>query len=264
MRDLSKVILRGTISDAPKTRTFNDRKVAGFTVQTTTRERDDGDYERERTAYHRISAWGRNAELVEPLEQGAPVYVEGRLQTRKSEREGQDVYFTEVRADIVRPLESAEPQMNRSILLGNLGRKNDLKEFDWGAVLNLAVPTSESWTSRSGEDGEETEWHSVVAFRTLAQQADREIDKGQRIFVIGYLQTRKYKDRNGQERRSTETVAQTIQGSGKRTDSPGNAWRGEDDFTDRVREKDRETVRETDQETSGVDTSSDDGDDVPF
>ncbi len=260
MRDLSKVILRGTVSDAPRTRTFDDRKVVSFTVRTVTREPDDANYERERSAWHRVSAWGGNAERAEMLEEDAPVYVEGRLQTRKYQnQQGQEVWATEVRADIVHPVESAEPQLNRSIILGNVGRKDDMREFDSFSVTNLRVATSEGWTSRSGQSGEETEWHSVAAFRTLAQQVDKEIDKGQRVFVVGYSQTRKYTGRDGQERRSTETVAQTVIGSGKRTEQAERTAR-DPGFRERVQEKDR--LQEQDREASGVAVDSDD--EVPF
>jgi len=262
MRDLNKIVLRGTVSDAPRTKTFDDgSKIVSFSVKTVTKEKDDADYERERSAWHRVSSRGRNAEVAESLGSEDPVYVEGQLETRKYQnQQGQEIWATEVRALVVRKVESAEPQVNRSILLGNVGRKDDIREFDSFKVVNLRIPTSEGWTNRSGEDQEKTEWHSVAAFGTLAEQVDREIAKGQRVLVIGHTHTRKYKSRDGEDRRATETVAQTIIGSGQRTDQPrpytGQPEPREDrDFENRLRERNREV--------SGVETDSGE-DEVPF
>lgn len=266
MRDVNKVVLRGVVSDAPRTKVFDDgRKVVNLNVKTVTIENDETGAMRERPAWHRVAVGGdRNAETAERLAPDNPVYVEGRLRTRKyRNQEGDDVYFTEVRAEIVRETESAEPHVNRSIVLGNMGRTPELRKFDNFMVMNLLVATSESW-SRRGESGEETEWHQVALFGEAAQRLEGQLEKGQRVLVDGILQTRKYNDRSGRERRVTETRAHSVLGS-------GNSRRGGHESSSREpagRTTTNSGMRENQNRqdawgSSGVDTK-DDGDDVPF
>ena len=217
MRDVNKVVLRGVVSDAPRTKVFDDgRKLVNLNVKTVTIENDETGAMRERPAWHRVAVGGdRNSEIAERLAPDSPVYVEGRLRTRKyRNQEGEDVYSTEIRAEVVRETESADPHVNRSIVLGNLGRTPELRKFDSFMVMNLAVATSESWSRRDGESGEETEWHQVAVFGEPAQRLEGQLEKGQRILVDGLLQTRKYNDRSGRERRVTETRAHSVLGSG--------------------------------------------------
>ena len=97
--------------------------------------------------------------------------------------------------------------VNKVILVGNLGRDPDIRSMqDGNKVVNLSVATSESWRDRnSGERKEKTEWHRVVIFNeNLAKVAERYLRKGSKIYVEGQLQTRKWKDRDGQDRYSTE------------------------------------------------------------
>lgn len=263
MRDVSKVVLRGVVSDAPRTKVFDDgRKVVNLSVKTVTMESSETGAMRERPAWHRVAVRGeRNTEVAEGMAQDSPVYVEGNLRTRKTtNREGEDMYFTEVRADIVRSIETADPQINRSIVLGNLGQTPELRKFESFTVMNLRVATNESWSRRDGETMEETEWHTISVFGNLAERLDGGLEKGQRVFAEGMLQSRKYTDRNGRERRVTETRAQTVLAS-------GNQLRGSSGSPARRTEGAglREKVKRQDAwSASGVDTKDDEEDVVPF
>ncbi len=267
MRDLNKVVLRGVVSDAPRTRVFDDgRKLVSLNVKTVTIENDEKGAMRERPAWHRVEVRGeRNSETAERMAPDSPVYVEGRLRTRKYQRDGEDVYVTEIRAEIVRETENPDPHINRSIVLGNLGRTPELKRFDSFMVMNLAVATSETWSRRDGETGEETEWHQVAVFGEAAQRLDGQLEKGQRVLVDGLLQSRKYNDRSGRERRVTETRAHSVLGSGSsrpgRSDGGNPASTGGFDANSGRRKAERQPDAWG---SSGVNTSDDDGDDVPF
>ncbi|NND69719.1 MAG: single-stranded DNA-binding protein [Halioglobus sp.] len=107
--------------------------------------------------------------------------------------------------------------VNKVILIGNLGNDPETRFFpDGGAVTNASIATSESWRDKqSGEQKEKTEWHRVV-FRDrgnyrLGQIAGEYLKKGSKVFVEGRLQTRKWQDRDGQDRYTTEIVASEMQ-----------------------------------------------------
>ncbi|MDO4643627.1 MAG: single-stranded DNA-binding protein [Cardiobacteriaceae bacterium] len=103
--------------------------------------------------------------------------------------------------------------VNKVILIGNLGNDPDMRYMPSGeAVANLSIATSETWTDRnSGEKRERTEWHRVVAFRKLAEIIGQYCKKGTKIYIEGKLQTRKWTDQSGQNRYSTEVVADEMQ-----------------------------------------------------
>jgi len=103
--------------------------------------------------------------------------------------------------------------INKVILIGNLGADPDVRFLASGdSVANVRMATSESWMDKqSGERQERTEWHSVVFFRKLAEIVGKYVHKGSRIYVEGKLQTRKWQDRDGNDRYSTEIVANEMQ-----------------------------------------------------
>lgn len=101
--------------------------------------------------------------------------------------------------------------VNKVILVGNLGADPEVRNFNnGGRVCNLRIATSENWKDRqSGERREKTEWHSVAIFSEgLVGVAERFLRKGSKIYVEGKLQTRKWQDRDGNDRYSTEVVLQ--------------------------------------------------------
>ena len=105
--------------------------------------------------------------------------------------------------------------VNKVILVGNLGRDPEIRSTQDGTkVANLSLATSESWRDRSsGERRERTEWHRVVIFNEkLCEVAEKYLRKGSKIYIEGQLQTRKWTDKDGQERYSTEVVLQRFRG----------------------------------------------------
>ena len=105
--------------------------------------------------------------------------------------------------------------VNKVIVVGNLGRDPEVRSTQSGdKIVNLSIATSESWTDkRSGERRESTEWHRVVIFSNgLADIADKYLQKGDKVYVEGKLQTRKWQDQSGQDRYSTEIVLQPYNG----------------------------------------------------
>jgi single-strand DNA-binding protein len=105
--------------------------------------------------------------------------------------------------------------VNKVILVGNLGKDPEVRRMTSGdAVVNLSIATSETWRDKSsGERKEKTEWHRVVIFnKNLAEVAEKYLKKGAKVYVEGQLQTRKWTDKDGAEKYSTEVVLQNFRG----------------------------------------------------
>ncbi len=102
--------------------------------------------------------------------------------------------------------------LNKVQIIGRLGQDPDVRYTANGsAMANLSVATSESWTDKqSGEQKERTEWHRVVMYRGLAEIADKYLRKGAQIYIEGSLQTRKWQDKEGRDRYTTEIVARDL------------------------------------------------------
>lgn len=103
--------------------------------------------------------------------------------------------------------------VNKVILIGNLGQDPEVRFTPSGtAVANLNLATTDTWMDRqSGQRQERTEWHRVVMFNKLAEIAQQYLKKGSKLYVEGRLQTRKWQDQNGQDKYSTEIVANDMQ-----------------------------------------------------
>jgi len=114
--------------------------------------------------------------------------------------------------------------VNKVILVGNLGRDPEMKYTASGAAIaNITVATSESWNDKqTGERVDKTEWHRVVAFQRLAEIMGEYLKKGSQVYIEGKLQTRKWQDQNGQDRWTTEVVANEMQMLGARGGDAGN------------------------------------------
>ena len=112
--------------------------------------------------------------------------------------------------------------VNKVILLGNLGRDPETRYTTGGdAVTNLNIATSEQWKDKNGEKQERTEWHRVVLFGRQAEVAAEYLKKGRSVYVEGRLQTRKYTDKDGVEKYSTEIVGDRMQLIGGARDAGG-------------------------------------------
>jgi single-strand DNA-binding protein len=108
--------------------------------------------------------------------------------------------------------------VNKVILIGNLGRDPEVRYMPSGdAMVNLSLATTDNWRDKSGEKQEKTEWHRVVMFGKVAEIAGEYLKKGSQAYFEGRLQTRKWTDKEGQERYTTEIVADRMQMLGSRS-----------------------------------------------
>ncbi len=115
--------------------------------------------------------------------------------------------------------------INKVILVGNLGADPETRYMPSGsAVTNLSVATSESWKDKqTGEQKERTEWHKVAMFNRLAEIAAEYLRKGSQVYIEGKLRTRKWQDRDGNDRWTTEVIADEMQMLGGRGGGGGSA-----------------------------------------
>src|SRR3978361_1696413 len=119
--------------------------------------------------------------------------------------------------------------VNKVILVGNLGKDPEVRRMQSGdAVVNLSLATSETWRDKSsGERKEKTEWHRVVIFnKNLAEVAEKYLRKGSKVYLEGSLQTRKWTDKDGAEKYSTEVVLQNFRGELTMLDTKGGEGGG--------------------------------------
>ena len=132
--------------------------------------------------------------------------------------------------------------INKVIVVGNLGQDPETRHMPNGdAVTNISVATSESWKDKqTGEQKERTEWHKVAMFRRLAEIAGEYLRKGSQVYIEGKLRTRKWQDKNGNDRYTTEIIADEMQMLGGK--SPGKPQQQQqqepeppqDDFDDEI------------------------------
>jgi single-strand DNA-binding protein len=110
--------------------------------------------------------------------------------------------------------------VNKVIVLGNLGKDPDLRHLPNGdAVCNFSLATTESWKDKEGNKQDKTEWHNIVIFRKLAEIAGEYLKKGRPVYIEGRLQTRKWQDKDGKDRYTTEIVADQMQMLGSRDEA---------------------------------------------
>ena len=108
--------------------------------------------------------------------------------------------------------------VNKVILVGNLGKDPEVRYMPSGdAITNITMATTDSWKDKNGEKQEKTEWHRVAFFGKLAEIAGEYLKKGSQVYVEGRLQTRKWQDKEGQDRYTTEIVADRMQMLGSRS-----------------------------------------------
>ncbi len=107
--------------------------------------------------------------------------------------------------------------VNKVILVGNLGRDPDVRFMPNGdAVCNFSIATTENWKDKSGARQEKTEWHNITMYRKLAEIAGEYLKKGRPVYIEGSLQTRKWQTKEGQDRYTTEIIANQMQMLGGR------------------------------------------------
>ena len=115
--------------------------------------------------------------------------------------------------------------VNKVILVGNLGQKPEMRyTATQSAVANLSIATTESWKDKeSGEMRDKTEWHRVVYFGKLAEIVEKYLDKGSSVYIEGKLQTRKWQDKSGADRWTTEIVGNELTMLGSRSSNNAQA-----------------------------------------
>ena len=142
--------------------------------------------------------------------------------------------------------------VNKVILVGNLGQKPEMRyTATQSAVANLSVATTESWKDKeTGEMRDKTEWHRVVYFGKLAEIVEKYLDKGSKVYVEGKLQTRKWQDKSGADRWTTEIVGNELTMLDSRSGSQQNEFNQDDNSSMGMNDS---------QEASGLTD-----DDIPF
>jgi single-strand DNA-binding protein len=120
--------------------------------------------------------------------------------------------------------------VNKVILIGNLGRDPEVRYMPSGdAVANISIATTETWKDKNGEKQEKTEWHRVAMFGKTAEIAGEYLKKGSQVYIEGRLETRKWTDKEGQERYTTEIRADRMQMLGSRSGGSERMAAPEDD-----------------------------------
>lgn len=149
--------------------------------------------------------------------------------------------------------------INKVILIGNCGQDPETKFLPSGsAVTNLSIATSESWKDKqSGQQQERTEWHRVVFFNRLAEIAGEYLHKGSKVYIEGSLRTRKWQDKSGNDRYTTEIVANEMQMLDSRGSGGGAAMGGE-------APQQRGTSSPPPAAAAAADNYNDFDDDIPF
>ena len=117
--------------------------------------------------------------------------------------------------------------VNKAILVGNLGRDPELRQTPNGqSVVNFTLATSETWTDKSGERVERTEWHRIVAWGRTAEMCAQYLTKGRTVYIEGRIQTREWEDKEGNKRYTTEINASTVNFIGPRGSGGGDSAAG--------------------------------------
>jgi single-strand DNA-binding protein len=101
--------------------------------------------------------------------------------------------------------------VNKVILVGNLGRDPEMRHLEGGiARVNFSLATSESYKDKNGNRLEQTEWHNIVFWRSLAESAEKLLKKGNTVYIEGKLQTRSWQDKDGNKRQITEVIGESF------------------------------------------------------
>ncbi|WP_077727951.1 single-stranded DNA-binding protein [Methylocaldum sp. 14B] len=154
--------------------------------------------------------------------------------------------------------------VNKVILIGNLGSDPEVRYMpNGGAVTSLRIATSETWKDQqTGQQQERTEWHQVVCYRKLAEIAGEYLKKGSKVYIEGSLRTRKWQDKNGQDRYTTEIIADQMQMLDRAGGpSAGSGGRGE---SDRYAPPSSGSSKQAPQPEPGFGGMDDFDDDIPF
>jgi single-strand DNA-binding protein len=158
--------------------------------------------------------------------------------------------------------------VNKVILIGNLGRDPETRYMPNGeAVTNVTLATTETWKDRtSGERQEKTEWHRVTFYRRLGEIAGEYLKKGSQVYVEGRLETRKWTDKEGKDRYTTEIIATEMKMLGSRSGAGAPSYDASDDNAGNPRPAARAAATTSDSKPAnkGAGSIADMDDDIPF
>ena len=130
--------------------------------------------------------------------------------------------------------------LNKCMFIGNLGRAPEVRVMQNGSkVANLSIGVTEKWKAKDGERKERTEWVRAVIFGSLADIAEKYLDKGSKVYICGSMQTRKWIDKDGTDKYSTEVVLQPFNGELVMLDAPK---RGDSPVADNARATSRDIL----------------------
>jgi len=147
--------------------------------------------------------------------------------------------------------------VNKVILIGNLGKDPETRYMSNGeAVTNITLATTDTWKDKNGEKQEKTEWHRVTFYRKLAEIAGEYLKKGRSVYIEGSLATRKWTDKQGVERYTTEIIASDMKMLGNRGAGTGS--------TDSDESHDNHTPPSSGNGKAPGPTGFDDLEDIPF
>jgi len=114
--------------------------------------------------------------------------------------------------------------VNKVILVGNLGKDPEIRHLDTGiSVANFSLATTESYKNKSGERVSNTEWHNIVLWRGLAEVAEKYLKKGNPVYIEGKISTRKWEDKEGNTRYSTDIIAEKMTMLGSKSDNSNSS-----------------------------------------
>ena len=156
------------------------------------------------------------------------------------------------------------PSVNKVILMGNLGKDPEVRFMPNGdAVCNFSIATTDSWKDKAGERQEKTEWHNIVMYSRLAEIAGEYLKKGRPVYIEGRLQTRKWQTKEGQDRYTTEIIADSMQMLGGRDGAPAQLGSNNED---KIKDDFDQTPKRNNQvEQSNTGSAFDEfEDDIPF
>ena len=238
MRDINKIVIRGAVSDAPRTREFPNGDVSvSLTVLTNTESPDSPDHTIR--YWHRITAGGALGDALAKLHEGDRIYIEGRLHHYEwQDKAGQQRPATEIRPHVVRGPLSTGPgpeaeDLHYVLLLGAAGRgRSNQGERP---LVSVGIGTQPTYTKRDGTPPD-TVWHNVVRFGTSHLPPN-----GSRVQATGACRSRPYKNKQGVELRRTEILAGdlfilTEHTNQQRDDRNGNDSTRDDPRDDRHRD----------------------------
>jgi len=117
--------------------------------------------------------------------------------------------------------------LNKVMLIGNVGKDPEPRHLENGTMfVTITVATSERYKDRNGEVKEQTEWHNIVCWRSLAEIVEKYVRKGAQVYIEGKLRSRSWEDQNGQKRYVTEIIADTLRLLGRKPEQPSVATAG--------------------------------------